>query len=258
LARKVKTVGLSAVQLALDPLRVGEWNVAETVSMLQAAGIDVRSGMMRTRGEDYTTLESIKRTGGVRLDVFWDENLAAAGRNAQLARDLGIDLVTFHAGFMPHERGDPVRQLMIDRLREIADVFAANNVRIGLETGQETADTLLDALDQLDRPDVGVNFDPANMILYGMGDPVEALRKLAPRVVQIHVKDAVGANTPGAWGSEVAVGGGEVDWTAFFAVAREAGLACDLMIEREAGGSRVGEIRHAHDLVERFINASGG
>ncbi len=255
LARKVEAVGVRAVQLAVDPLRTGEWNTVEAVAALRDAGIEIRSGMMRTRGEDYATLDSIKRTGGVRLDKYWDDNMMAAGQNAELARKLGIDLVTLHAGFIPHERGDPVRAVMIERLRAIADQFAVHGVRVGLETGQETADTLLDALDELDRPDVGVNFDPANMILYGMGDPVGALAELAPRVVQIHIKDSLPAETPGSWGSEVPVGSGQVDWPAFFAVACEAGLTCDFMIEREAGGSRTAQIRQARELVESFIDA---
>jgi len=250
LARKVKDVGLSAVQLALDPLRTGEWPAAEAAATLRRAGIEIRSGMMGMRGEDYSTLDAIRRTGGVRPDADWEENLAAAGANADLARELGVGLVTFHAGFLPHERRDPLRKVMIERLRAITDAFAARGVRVALETGQEQADTLLGVLDELDRPDVGVNFDPANMVLYGMGDPVAALRRLAPRVAQCHIKDAVATETSGTWGAEVPVGEGNVNWPAFFVVLRDAGLICDLMIEREAGGDRPGDIRLAHERAK--------
>ncbi|HIA27537.1 MAG TPA: hypothetical protein EYN79_05370, partial [Planctomycetes bacterium] len=87
-------------------------------------------------------------------------------------------------------------------------------VKLALETGQESAATLEGALEALGRSDVGVNFDPANMILYGMGNPVEALVRLAPRVAQIHIKDALASEVAGEWGSEVVVGTGEVDWQA--------------------------------------------
>ena len=126
-------------------------------------------------------------------------------------------------------------------------------MRVALETGQEQADTLLGVLDELDRPDVGVNFDPANMVLYGMGDPVAALRRLAPRVAQCHIKDAVATETSGTWGAEVPVGEGNVNWPAFFVVLRDAGLICDLMIEREAGGDRPGDIRLAHERVKACL-----
>jgi len=257
LVRNLKTVGVSAVQLALDPLRTGEWQTDQTIGSLRDAGIEIRSGMIGMAGEDYSTLASIRRTGGVRVDEHWEANLSAASESAAIAGRNAIDLVTLHAGFLPHERGDASRSVMIERLRAIVDRFAAHGVNVGFETGQETADTLLDVLDELGRPSVGVNFDPANMILYAMGDPVAALEKLAPRVVQIHIKDAIGTDTPGTWGKEVPAGSGEVDWPAFFNVVRAHRLECDLMIERETPGDRVVEIRQARDLVQRLLLQEG-
>ncbi len=212
LVAQVRACGLSAVQLALDPIRVGAWTLDETRRALTDAGIRFLSGMMGTKGEDYSTLDSIRRSGGVRPTEHWAENLDAARRTAEIARTLGLPLVTFHAGFLPHDREDPERRALLDRLGQIADVFAKANVALAFETGQETAATLVEVLKDLDRPNVGVNFDPANMILYGMGDPVAALRTLLPWVRQMHVKDADAATTPGAWGSEVPVGRGQVRW----------------------------------------------
>jgi len=246
-------IGVANVQLALDPLRRGDWDRRETQRTLCEAGIAICSGMMTMAGEDYTTLETIRTTGGVRPDEHWQTNLAAARENADLARELGVDLVTFHAGFIPESRDDPERAKLITRLRTIADIFAQQSVRVALETGQETADTLLDALDELDRPAFGVNFDPANMILYDRGDPVAALRKLAPRVVQIHIKDAVRTEIQGTWGRDVPVGSGDVDWPAFFAVLHDAEVSCDLVIEREAGQGRIPDMRAACELIERFL-----
>jgi L-ribulose-5-phosphate 3-epimerase len=257
LVQRAKAAGLSAVQLALDPLRTGQWPPDETAAALREAGIRIRSGMIGMEGEDYSTLETIRRTGGVRLDEHWQANLAAARGSAAIARGLGVGLVTFHAGFLPHERADSSRRTMIDRLRAIVDALAAEGIRSGFETGQETAGTLLEVLDELGRPTAGVNFDPANMILYGMGDPVAALRELAARVVQVHIKDAVATTTPGTWGTEVRAGTGDVDWPGFFAAMRETGLACDLMIEREAGDDRVADIREAHGLVQRLLESQG-
>ncbi len=256
LVDRVAAVGIDAVQLALDPLRTGEWSPTATVNALGTAGIAIRSGMMRTRGEDYATLESIKRTGGVVPDEHWDANLAAADENARLAEEIGIKLVTLHAGFIPHDRRDRLRVAVLQRIAALADRFASAGACIALETGQETADTLTSALDELDRPDVGVNFDPANMILYGMGDPVEALKQLAPRVAQIHIKDAVATCTPGTWGSEVPVGQGDVDWLRFFDVVRETNLDCGLVIERESRGDNAADIRQAHELIQRYAGES--
>lgn len=254
LADKVKRAGVSCIQLALDPIRTGQWSLAETRDVLNAAGISILSGMMAMEGEDYSTLDAIRRTGGVAPDATWPPNLHAAEKNAQIAAELNVPLVSFHAGFIPHDRHDARGGVILDRLRQLADVYSAANVRVAFETGQETAATLLSALDELDRPEVGVNFDPANMILYGMGDPVDALRRLAPRIAQIHIKDAIATKTPGTWGSEVPVGAGDVDWPAFFGVCREQGLECDLVIEREAGASRVADISTALAVVQRYTS----
>jgi L-ribulose-5-phosphate 3-epimerase len=253
LAEKVRACGLSAVQLALDPVRTGSWDEAETVAALQEAGIAILSGMMAMEAEDYSTLASIKATGGVRPDAHWPENLAAAHANAVLAQRLGIRLVSFHAGFLPHEERHPERRKMLDRLRQMAAAFGAQGVQVAFETGQESADTLLAAFAELALPEAGVNFDPANLVLYGMGEPVAALRQLAPRVRQAHIKDALPARTAGEWGSEVPVGTGSVDWRGFFVLVRSRLPDIDLVIEREAGEQRVVDVRTARSVVESFL-----
>jgi sugar phosphate isomerase/epimerase len=249
----IHALGLGAVQLALVPLvrEPDAWGNA--VEMLRAAGTHVCSGMLAMDGEDYSTLESIRRTGGVRPDGAWPANNELCADVARVAGGAGLELVTFHAGFLPHDRGDPLRAIMIDRLRAVADAFAGHGVAVALETGQETAETLVGVLTELDRPDVGVNFDPANMILYGMGDPVQALSCLAPFVRQIHVKDALPTGTPGTWGREVPAGKGAVDWDAFFDVASSIKPPVSFVIEREAGADRLRDIAAARDLIEKHL-----
>lgn len=260
LVERVRAVGVDSLQLALDPLRTGAWSRAETVAALRAAGLVLRSGMMGTVGEDYSTPATIRATGGVRPDRHWEENRRAASANARLAHELGLDLLSFHAGFLPeggdHELGGE-RAKLVARLAELVDRCAEHGVRAAFETGQERADTLLAFLEELDRPWAGVNFDPANMLLYDMGDPVAALDALAPWVRQIHVKDARRPRVPGAWGEELPVGAGEVDWAAFFDLLAARGLAVDLMIEREAGGERLADIVTARERVERELAARG-
>jgi L-ribulose-5-phosphate 3-epimerase len=252
LADALRQLDISAVQLALEPLRDGSWSEIETLSALRAAGVTIISGMYQPAGEDYSSLGSIKLTGGLRPSATWLDNQARAVHVARIASRLGLPLVTFHAGFIPHDPADPERQVMIDRLQEVVDIFDDHNIRVGFETGQETALTLQSALDELERPHAGINFDPANMILYGMGDPISALSALAPRVVQIHIKDAIPAATPGQWGTEVPVGAGGVDWSSFFGLIRQRNLGVDLVIEREAGTQRRADISAAAELIRRF------
>tara|TARA_B100001059_G_scaffold229209_1_gene261441 strand:- start:73 stop:951 length:879 start_codon:yes stop_codon:yes gene_type:complete len=246
LVDRLKKTGLKAVQLALTPLVTDPTRWSDTFSRLEAAGIEVLSGMMEPLEEDYSTLESIARSGGVRPDATWEGNLRMASAIAECAAANGIELVTLHAGFIPKDADDPERGIMLDRLGLIIDVFAKHRVQVAFETGQETATTLLELLDLLDRSShLGVNFDPANMILYGKGDPIDALQALAPHVLQVHIKDALPAGAPGSWGSEMPAGEGAVDWPAFLSIVEGLERPIDLVIEREGGDRRIEDIRKA-------------
>jgi sugar phosphate isomerase/epimerase len=253
LMTRLAATGLTRVQIALDPIREnakGAWTGFG--DLCARKGVTLVSGMLGTVGEDYTTLETIRRTGGVVPDATWPETWKNVQADADLASKMGLKLVTFHAGFLPHEESDPSFAKLLARLRQIADLFAARKMTIGLETGQEAAATMAGFLEKLARPNVGVNFDPANMILYDKGDPVVALRTLGPWLTQCHLKDAIRTKTPGTWGEEVRLGTGQVDWKAFFQTLATVGFKGNLCIEREAGSQRVADIRAAREYVEKL------
>lgn len=250
---KLAQTGISRVQIALDPIREnkdGKWS--DFAHKCAKHNVTLVSGMFGTVGEDYSTLESIKRTGGVVPDHTWDENWRNIQVNVRLAEELGLRLVTFHAGFLPHDENDPQYRKLQDRIRKIADLFAERGITLGFETGQETAETLKAFLEKLGCRNVGVNFDPANMILYDKGNPIEALKILGPWLKQCHVKDARRTKVPGTWGEEVIVGTGEVDWRAFLAVLETLRFSGFLCIEREAGNQRVADICTAKQYLEKL------
>lgn len=246
---RLETLGIARIQCALDPLREAPEVWGRLGYLSSQHGVSLVSGMFGTVGEDYSTLETIRRTGGLVPDATWPQNWLNIQAAAQLAESLGLRLVSFHAGFLPHEESDPDFLKLQQRMRQVAEVFAASNITLALETGQETATTLCAFLELLGCPNVGVNFDPANMILYGKGDPIEAMRVLGPWIRQVHLKDAKATLTPGTWGEEVTAGTGEVAWPAFFATLDELGFTGDICIEREAGAQRVADILTAKQLV---------
>ena len=254
LVAKLQKTGIRRVQAALDPLREAPKVWGQAAEFLRQSGISICSGMFGCVGEDYSTLETIRQTGGIAPDATWEQNWRNIQATAALARQLELKLVTFHAGFLPHEESDPDFAKLSARLAQVADLFGARHVVLGLETGQETAPVLLRLLERLNRPNLGVNFDPANMILYDKGNPIEALRVLGPWIRQVHIKDAQRTKVVGTWGEEVAVGSGEVDWREFFATLEQCGFAGDFVIEREAGNQRVADIRQAAEVVKQHSN----
>lgn len=252
LISKVKSLGLSRVQLALNDHR-GSAGGAAIGTVLADAGIEIVSGMFGTVGEDYTSLETIQKTGGVVPDEHWEANQNIAREVVEACGVLGLDLVSFHAGFLPEDSGDADYAKLIGRLRTLATMFADAGIELAFETGQEEAGILAGFLDDLAAPNVGVNFDPANMILYAKGDPVSGLKVLLPYLKQIHIKDANFTGEPGTWGSEVVVGTGQVDWPAFLSVLVEAEYKNALVIEREAGDTRLADIRAAKNHLESIL-----
>ena len=253
LAERARASGVAAVQLALDPIRQGRMGIEEVRRSLNDAGLILASGMMAMESEDYSSLRSIRETGGIAPDSTWAANRAAARELSKIARELGIGLISFHAGFLPEDPDHPRWEVVLGRLRELAGIFGEGGARVALETGQEHPVTLSRALASLDREQVGVNFDPGNLILYGSGDPVAALRALASRVIQVHIKDALPAREEGSWGTEVPVGEGVVDWAAVLGALRGCPQVTTLVIERESGSDRLGDITRAREFLERVL-----
>ncbi|MGB0767708.1 MAG: sugar phosphate isomerase/epimerase family protein [Phycisphaeraceae bacterium] len=254
LIESANQIGIPRVQLHLNPIFEQPDDWADADAKLKDAGVDVVSGMFTPKGEDYTTPATIQKTGGVVPDEHWQANLDAFTKTAEVAKTLGLPQVSFHAGFIP-EDDRALHDKLVGRLRELGDLLKnIAGADLLLETGQETAESLDRFLGEVDRESVAVNFDPANMILYGMGDPIAAAEKLAPRIRQAHIKDATSPPEPGAWGAEVAVGTGEVNWQAFLKALDEGGFAGNLVIEREAGEDRIGDIKQAAAYVPQFVD----
>ena len=201
--------------------------------------------------EDYSTLESIRATGGIVPDEHWQHNRDIVLRAIQITAELGVPYLSLHAGFI--EESDATRAKTIrDRIAQLADAAAERQMTLLMETGQETAENLKRFLEEVDHPALAVNLDPANMVLYDKGNPVAAVHTLAPWIKHVHVKDATRTRQPGTWGLEVAWGDGDVRPDEFLMALGEIGFDGVLAIERECGNDRLGDIRLA---VKRLVEA---
>ena len=256
-AAEMKKLGLKRIHLALQPFLEGgsRHGAGEDAASLEKVKARIASGEWVLSGtmigfpqEDYSTLETIKKTGGVVPDDVWEANKKIVRAGAKLSAELKSPLLALHAGFL--DESDPVAlKKYTERVKFIVDTCGEAGVPVAFETGQETAEDLAHFLSSM--PGAGVNFDPANMILYGKGDPVEAAKTLAPWIRHIHVKDAIKTKTPGTWGTEVPWGDGEVNQSAFLGALEAAGYTGAFAIEREGGDNRVGDIALAAQRLLR-------
>jgi L-ribulose-5-phosphate 3-epimerase len=207
-------------------------------------------------GESYADIPTVVRTIGLMPRETRVARTAEFKEIADFARQLGVDRVGFHLGFVPHDKSDPDYRALIEITREICDHCQRNGQAIHLETGQEPVDVLIEFLDDVARDNIFVNFDPANMILYGAGEPIPSLEKLGSRVRSIHCKDATWSERPGeTWGREMPLGEGDADMEAFLKTLKKIGYDGPLTIEREIPqepARQKAEIASAIDVLNRL------
>ena len=162
-------------------------------------------------------------------------------------------MLSTHVGFIPPSSSDKYK-VMVDRVTEVAALMEKDGVSLVMETGQENASELLQFLNDVRSRNTFVNFDPANMLLYGAGDPVEAIEILGRHIRQVHVKDARESEQPGVhWGTEVPFGSGEVPVPEFLGALHEVGYKGPLVVEREAGANRVADVAFAIETLRRAV-----
>ena len=211
----------------------------------------ISSTMIGFAQEDYSSLEAIKKTGGIVPDAYWEGNKERFLKAIEATAALQVPYLSSHFGFL--DMSEPsYAETIIQRVRLLADAAAASNVVLLMETGQESAEELRDFLEALNHPALGVNFDPANMIMYNMGDPLDGIRVLAPWVKHVHIKDAVTTDQPELLGPEVVWGTGKVNAEKFLTTLKNTGYNGVLAVEREAGQDRFEDIQKAVAQLKSF------
>lgn len=247
-------------QLGLRLIQLGFFNDQQladrqaTIDAVKASGIEVSATCVGHPGEDYSSIATIARTGGYFPADLWKDRYERTVKVRDITVGLGVKMMTTHIGFVPHDAGTAEYGAMRQRLQTIADCLAEKDITLTMETGQEPVDVLLRFIADVNRPNVKVNFDPGNVILYGIGDPLEAAEKLAPHIAHMHCKDGIASDAPGVkWGSEVPLGKGQARLGEIIPMLKARGYAGPLVIEREAGPDRVGDIREGIKFLTRVL-----
>jgi sugar phosphate isomerase/epimerase len=202
---------------------------------LAEAGITAVTVVAAYDGEDYADLPTVQRTVGFIPPATRASREARTLAVSDFAAALGVGSIACHIGFVPEEVHDPDYIAVRDMVRRICDHAAQHGQTFALETGQERAGVLLAFINDVGRANLRINFDPANLILYGTDEPIAALKTLAPLVVSVHCKDGdpPPAGVPGALGSERPLGQGAVGIPRFIQTLREIGFPGPLNVERE-------------------------
>jgi sugar phosphate isomerase/epimerase len=210
-------------------------------------------------GESYDDVETVRETVGFVPPVTREQRELRTLEVSRFASEIGAPSIATHIGCIPQYRHDPEYSELVKLVRRICDVAAQFDQNFALETGQEPAGELLEFLHEVNRGNLGINFDPANMILYGTGDPVDALHVLRHHIFSVHCKDGIWPAARGALGREMPLGTGDVNWEKFLAMLQQIGYHGPLAIERETpdAAQRLADIRSGLALL-RELQLLGG
>jgi sugar phosphate isomerase/epimerase len=231
----VKELGVPTIQLHTPAKPSRTKQKAEAfLAKLREMGVTITVVFGGFEGESYADIPTTARTVGLVPPATRAARTAEMKEIADFAWLLGVDAVGLHVGFVPHDPSDSLYQGAVAVTQEICDHCWQNSQRLHLETGQESPEDLLRFHADVARDNLFVNFDPANMILYGSGEPIDALRRVGELVRSVHCKDALWAAKPGQeWGREVPLGEGDVGVENFLRTLKSLGYDGPLTIERE-------------------------
>lgn len=180
--------------------------------------------------------------------------IARMKRASDFAAQVKIPGVQGHCGFIPENPNDPVFAEVVEALREVAAYCKKNGQTFRCETGQETPITLLRTILATGLDNVGVNFDAANLVLYGKANPVDAVDVFGKRILGVHAKDGVYPTDPSRLGKEVPIGKGRVDFPRLIQRLKAAGYSGPITIEREISGPKqTGDTRASKQYLEQLI-----
>jgi L-ribulose-5-phosphate 3-epimerase len=233
--KEVKSYGVRAGQLGFPGDLLLDRKAEQWAAALADEDFAAVTAVCSYAGEDYADIPTVKRTVGLIPEATRAGRVSRTKCVANVAHKLNINSVMCHIGFVPHDSHSLAYRNICDIARDICDHCGQHSQSFTLETGQEPANVLLQFLHDVGRTNLKINFDPANMILYGSGDPIEALDVLKDYVISVHCKDGdwPPKGDASALGKERALGKGSVDFPRFIKKLEEIGYKGLLTLERE-------------------------
>ncbi len=250
----LKELGLTSCQLGYGGGPVDEGHVARVQEAAAGAGVTISSVLAGWSGPSAWNFVDGPTTIGLVPPEYRAQRLSELKGSADFAAALGVKNIVSHIGFLPVNPKDPEYLGTVKALTELADHCASRGVYFCFETGQETPVVLRRCMEDIGRENLGINLDPANLLMYGNANPIDALDLLGPYVRDVHAKDGDYPTNGRELGHEKVLGEGRVNFPAFIAKLKSFGYAGSLTIEREISGpQQVEDIRKAIALLTPLL-----
>jgi L-ribulose-5-phosphate 3-epimerase len=249
---KVQALALPTCQAYVEKFEEGL--AGKLTKALTKYGIEATSIVVGGPGKEVWDFYGGPLTIGLVPRETRAARIAQIKKASDFAKQCGIPAVQTHCGFIPENPNDALYKETVEAMRDVAGHCRKNGQNFRYETGQETPITLVRAIQDVGLDNQGVNFDLANLILYGKANPVDAIEILGPYVQGIHAKDGLWPTNPKELGEEVAIGKGKVDFPRIVARLKEMKYPGAVTIEREISGpQQMEDVRREKEYLERLI-----
>lgn len=251
--KEVHSLGFSTCQMYAPPK---EWwspaNIRKIRKTMRDTKISVTALVAHFSGEDWTNIETIKRTIGFLNPETREDRIKKIMGISDFAQKIEVPVLNGHVGFIPEDEQCPHYRELVHVIQRIADYCHTHGQEFALETGQETAFVLDRFLRRVNRLNVGINFDPANLLLYNREDPIEALLVLRRYVLGVHCKDGKRPTKKGELGKEYPLGDGELNVKKFMDTLKKIEYTGAWTIETEIPKQRTRNILKAKAILEQL------
>jgi len=248
---EIRGVGLSRCQVACwEPAFYTKDNIQMVKAACAGTRVEISALWTGYPGPQVWNFIEGPTTIGLVPPEYRAMRVDALIAGAEFAAECGVFTTATHAGFIPENPRDPLYAGTIEALTKVAVRCKELGVTFTFETGQETPTTLMRAIQDIGTNNLGINLDPANLLMYGKANPVDALDLLGPLVRGVHGKDGEYPTNPNELGEEKPLGEGKVNYPVFLPKLRSFGFEGSVTIEREISGpQQIADIKRAIEIL---------
>lgn len=250
----VRAIEIAGQELELRTIQIGFFTEATlraaAVAALQKAAsqadVTIHSTFAAFEREDYTSIATIAATGGYMSDAEYPHRLEMTRLVADLTAGLGCKSLAVHIGTIPAERHGAEYDKLLGRTHEVAVLLHTRGLELWIEAGRESAEQLIAFIRQLALPNVRINFDPGNFVVYGTGDPPQIVAPLRPYLGGVHMKDGLRSASPGVdFGKPAVLGAGDAQIPRVVSKLRALGYTGPVFLEMSGRDDHRSALRHA-------------
>lgn len=251
--KKVLMLNLPTCQISFCAEDISKFDPYKIKKIASDYNIEISSVFMGFKGQIYN-LKDGPKTMGLVVPEYRGERLKLAKEFSDFVKEMGVGCIFSHIGFIPDDEEAPVYKSFIPVMRELVEYCKKNGQIFNFETGQELPSTLKRTILDIGMDNVGINFDPANLILYGKANPIDAVEIFEEYVKGMHAKDALWPNRDEVLGKEVPIGEGMVNFPLILRRLKKKGFKGPVTIEREISGEKqIEDIKKAKEYLEPYL-----